>query len=169
MSGGKVKRHFRIFVASAGDVQPERDAIPDVVTRVNRALSAQTDVHLELWRWENDAVPGLAKGGPQAQIDPELDQADIVILLVWNRMGVGTASEFERALKRWKRSGHPHVLIYVCARASRLDSSKALADRQAVVDFLDRIKTIALYQTYEQPDDVARLVHDHLLQLAPRL
>ena len=87
-------RHFRVFIASSSDTQPERDRMHGVITRLNRILTVSNTVNLDLWRFEEDALPGLSDKGPQALIDPELDKADFVILIVWNRLGDGTAKEY---------------------------------------------------------------------------
>ena len=54
---------LRIVVASPGDVQPERDALPAVVEELNRSVAGDRGLRLELTRWETDAYPGFHPEG----------------------------------------------------------------------------------------------------------
>ena len=56
---------LRIVVASPGDVQPERDALPAVLEDLNRGIAAAYGLRLELGRWETDAYPGFHPEEPQ--------------------------------------------------------------------------------------------------------
>jgi Domain of unknown function (DUF4062) len=117
----KQRELLHIFVASPSDVKEERSRMPKVVESLNRTLGKLLNVVIELWRWETDATPGT--GEPQSLIDPELDQADIVVVIFWNRFGMptqagttGTEGEVLRSLERWKRVGRPQVMMYFCQR-----------------------------------------------------
>jgi len=46
---------LRIMVASPGDVQAERDALPAVLAELNRGIADAHGLRLELVRWETDA------------------------------------------------------------------------------------------------------------------
>ena len=65
-------RILRVLVASPGDVQAEREAVPKVVEGLNRGIAADRGLHLEVYRWETDAYPGFHAEGPQGLIDPIL-------------------------------------------------------------------------------------------------
>ena len=65
---------LRIVVASPGDVQAERDALPTILDELNRGIAATQHLRLELGRWETDAYPGFHTEGPQGLIDPILTQ-----------------------------------------------------------------------------------------------
>jgi hypothetical protein len=45
----------RIVVASPGDVQAERDALPAVLEELNRGIAAAQVLRLELGCWETNA------------------------------------------------------------------------------------------------------------------
>ena len=76
---------FRIVVASPGDVQAERDALPAVLEELNRGLAATQTLRLELGRWETDAYPGFHPHGPQGLIDPILRIEDCNELYIANQ------------------------------------------------------------------------------------
>ena len=50
---------IRVFVSSPGDVAEERRLLDEVVDRINRTDGRAQGVRLELWKWEDDAVPRI--------------------------------------------------------------------------------------------------------------
>ena len=165
----KTPRSIRLFVASPGDVAAERALLPDVVKRLNRVVAQPLGAHLDLWRWEDDASPGLHRGGPQALIDPQVDRADLVLVILWNRFGTptpthgsGTEQEIERAVARWRREGTPRVMIFDCRRPANLDSDEALDQKGRVLALRRRLQEIALTVRYEEVEDFERRVYDEL-------
>src|SRR6185369_11493004 len=110
------KRVLRIVVASPGDVQAERNALPAVVDEINRGFAAQCNLQLELYRWETDAYPGVHAAGPQGLIDSvlKIEDCDILIGIFWKRFGTpttdarsGTEHEILRAYLAWQRNRRP--------------------------------------------------------------
>lgn len=119
---------YRIFVSSPGDMDPERLLVSDTIARINASLQ---DVSLEVHRSENDLY--FAHAGPQQYIPPT-SEFDLVVCLLWKRMGTlllpesfdapdgrkrtGTEYEFETAVDAARRntteSGlpRPAVLVY---------------------------------------------------------
>src|SRR5262245_47622688 len=98
-------RRLRVFVASPADVAAERKRVDTVLARMNPALESASEIRLDPWRYEVDAIPGL--GVPQELINPDLDQADIVVAILWNSLGTpgaggrtGTEEEILRAIER---------------------------------------------------------------------
>jgi len=157
---------FRLFVASPRDVQEERSRMPKVVESLNRTLGKLLNIVIELWRWEADAPPGV--GEPQALIDPELDAADVVLVIFWNRFGTpasngvtGTQGEVVRSLKRWSKSRRPQVMIYFCQRPARLERTE-LEQRLKLLDFRERISSLVLAVDYEEAQEFEWRVRDDL-------
>ncbi len=167
--GLKRKRHatiLKVFVASPQDVQAERERMPRVIQSLNKTYGKMANSVIELWRWEEDAPPCL--GEPQALIDPELDEADVVVVIFWNRFGTqsasgttGTQSEVVRSLRRWKTTGKPQVLVYYCQRPALLDQ-EGCKQRIAVLDFRDQISEFALLGEYSDTEDFEWRVRDDL-------
>jgi hypothetical protein len=52
-------RVLRVVVASPGDVQSERDSLPEVIDELNKSTAADRGLRLELIRWQTDAYPGF--------------------------------------------------------------------------------------------------------------
>lgn len=164
---GDQARLVRVFVASPADVRNERDAMSGVIDRINDTLGEERCARLILWRWERQAVPSL--GEPQDLINPELDRADIVVVILWNRFGTvgakgmtGTQEEVLRSVQRWgaTQDRRPHVMIYRCCRPSNLDRD-GTEQRLDLLKFLDTLPP-SLMSNYEHVVDFERSVEQHL-------
>lgn len=89
---------YRIVVASPGDVQAERDALPAVLEELNRSIAATQGLRLELGRWETDAYPGFHPQGPQGLFDPllRIEDCDMLLGIFWKRFGTPTKEDVWR-------------------------------------------------------------------------
>ena len=113
----------RIFVASPGDVQSEREQLFKVVNELNLTISAlapEKGIVLELVRWETHVHPGIAADA-QKVVNAQIDDYDIFIGIMWKRMGTptttsksGTQEEFLQAYEKWKNDRSFPVLFYFC-------------------------------------------------------
>ncbi len=164
---------FRVFVASPSDIWEERQSMPQVVKSLNRTLGDIKNVIVELWKWEDDAVPGV--GEPQSLIDPELDQADAVVVILWNRLGMktstgetGTQREVMQSFARWHRKGRPQVLIYFCQKPALLNREQLL-QRGKVLEFREDILDMALMVDYNDVSEFAWRVRDDLFITLARM
>ena len=120
---------LKIFISSPGDVNEERRRAALVISRLRREFARFFDLTAVLWEYE----PMLSSGHFQDIID-QPSNADIVVLILWSRLGTplpertatreyagrdgrvpvtGTEWEFEQALEaREKRGGVPDLLVY---------------------------------------------------------
>lgn len=120
---------LKIFISSPGDVKDERRRAALVIARLRREFARFFDISPVLWEYE----PMLSSGHFQDIIDPPSD-ADIVVLILWSRLGTplpertkkreykglddrvpvtGTEWEYEQALAaRERRGGLPDLLVY---------------------------------------------------------
>lgn len=119
---------LRIFVSSPGDVDGERRRAGIVIADLRKTYARFFDIEPILWERE----PMLASGHFQDQITPP-GETDIVVVIVWSRLGTplpektetreyrgidgrapvtGTEWEFEDALASQKRRGAPDLLAY---------------------------------------------------------
>jgi hypothetical protein len=160
------RQTWRVFVASPGDVIEERSRMPKVVDSLNKTLGQLFSVNVELWRWETEATPAI--GEPQALINVDLDRADVVVVILWNRLGTptsegttGTQSEVLRSLKRWNDAGRPQVMIYFCQRPARLNREE-LTQRLNLLDFRESVSASVLAVDYEDVHEFEWRVRDDL-------
>jgi len=165
----KKVEQIRVFVASPGDVQAERDRMPEIRDALNRTLGTRLGIAIDLWRWEKDQRPRL--GDLQAWIDGELDQADVVVALFWKRFGEPTkkgrpsptAGEVLDSIERWKKTGKPELLLYFCERPF-LPDAKELEQYGKVLEFKRAVGEKGGYKKYVEVDEFGRLVREHLEQ-----
>ena len=124
---------LRIFLASPGDVVDERALALRVVEQLEYDPLLRGRITLEAVAWDKPGggTPMLATMTPQEAIDrglPKPSQCDIVVVIIWSRMGTplpdsytkpdggryasGTEWEFEDAVRAATESGRPRVLVY---------------------------------------------------------
>ncbi|MGQ0634682.1 MAG: nSTAND1 domain-containing NTPase [Planctomycetaceae bacterium] len=143
-------RTIRIFVSSPGDVGEERRLSGRIIERLQFRYAGR--VTLEPLFWEH--LPLTADASFQEQI-PRPSEFDIVILILWSRMGSplpesvkradgsryasGTEFEFEDALEGFRRQGFPDILVY---RKSAAVTVELTHDEQALLE-LTRQKKLA--------------------------
>jgi WD40 repeat protein len=121
-------QRLRVFISSPGDVPDERLRADLVIDRLAQDYSRLFAI--ESYRWEHE--PMLATGTFQDAIDPP-SAFDIVILILWSRLGThlpketkvriyagmdgrqpvtGTEWEYEDALKVAQEHGAPDILAF---------------------------------------------------------
>ena len=150
---------LRIIVASPGDVQAERDALPAVLEELNRGIAAAHGLRLELGRWETDAYPGFHAQGPQGLIDPilRIEDCDVLLGIFWKRFGTpttdagsGTEHEFLRAYAAWQQHGRPQIMVYFNRRDPKLRNTADLAQYAQVLQFQERFPGEGLWWPYQR-------------------
>jgi hypothetical protein len=137
-------RHVRIFLASPGDVLQERQAVRDLMQRLERAPLLRGRFTIEVVSWDDPEAPApmLATLTPQQAVSralPKPSDCDFTLVILWSRMGTpleerkwdgspylsGTEWEFEDA----RRAGKP-ILLYRRTALPPPDGVSADADQQ---------------------------------------
>lgn len=162
---------LRVFVASPGDVEPERSALENVINDLNIFLGKTREIQLDLIRWETHAYPNLGDD-VQSIINQQIgDDYDIFIGILWTRFGTptpramsGTAEEFEHAYNRFQEnSDRLRVLIYF--NESPVSPSELEPEQLALIQrFRDSLgEKGALFWTYTELEEFSSLVRMHLI------
>jgi TPR repeat protein len=160
-----VPEELRVFLASPGDVQKERDCLPAIVTRLNKRASERTGKRLTLRRWEDVLIGPGEKA--QEVIDRQITDAHITIVIFWKHLGqqtnkgeAATVGEFHRAVRHWRRDRRRHVLVYF--KMTSLDPrSDDLEQALKVERFRREIASYTLYREFETtPEFRARVLKD---------
>jgi eukaryotic-like serine/threonine-protein kinase len=121
-------QQLRIFISSPGDVEEERRRAALVVSRLKREFIRFFELSAVLWEYE----PMLSSGHFQDIIEAP-STADIVVLILWSRLGTrlpartakreykgrdgrapvtGTEWEYEDAVAAREQRGAPDLLVY---------------------------------------------------------
>lgn len=133
-TGVKEKLQRSVFISSPGDVAEERALSGRVFRRLASEFADVLDLKVILWEHE----PLFAHASFQAQI-PLPSQCDLVISILWSRLGMrlpanfasgpdrpaptGTEFEVQDALAAYEEFGRPNLLIYRKRAAPNLDMS----------------------------------------------
>ncbi|MGB5248436.1 MAG: tetratricopeptide repeat protein [Gammaproteobacteria bacterium] len=184
---------MKIFVSSPGDVYEERTLAQRVLERLKSEYAGR--VTLEPVFWEHE--PLAATADFQTQI-ARPSSADIMIAVLWSRLGTrlpagftradgshfdsGTEYEFEDAVNAFKETGKPHLLVYrkTATPLVNLDNSAELMERIDQKNKLDAFverwfhntgdgTLKAAFHPFATPSDFEVVVEHHLHRLIDRL
>jgi AAA ATPase domain len=180
---------LRIFVSSPGDVAEERALTGRVLNRLAGEFSRRTRLIPIFWEHE----PLLATSTFQDQIVSP-SEADIVVCIIWSRLGTrlpaqyrradgsayasGTEYEFEIAVEAHKANGKPELLVYRKTTHPVVD----LQDEQNVRSRLDQKRAldgfiqhwfhnakdgtlVAAFHQFEHPVDFEEKLEIHMRKL----
>lgn len=171
----------RVFLASPGDVAPERAAMSEVIDELNKlfgAIDPERRVRLELVRWETHARP--AAGRPQAVINEQIGLYEVFVGLMWKRFGTppgdplqqaesGTEEEFNRAYDSWEKTGTPEILLYFSRAPYVIDSPAEGEQLLKVLRFRERLRSRLLTWDYASPQNFPANIRVHLAQVISKL
>ncbi len=116
---------YQVFISSPGDVNPERLIAHQVVDRMAREFKYHFDIKPVLW----ERMPLTATEPFQTSIDPPPSKTQVVVVILWMRLGspmpldkfpgpktgkqvTGTEWEFEEAVLSYEKKGTPDILLY---------------------------------------------------------
>ena len=163
-------RKVRLFVASPGDVQRERDSIVRVVTELNNTIGYNLELIVELVRWETHVRPQLGK--PQAVINAQIGDYDIFVGIMWKRFGTptehadsGTEEEFNLAYAQWQRDNKLPVLFYFSQAKYTLNSVSETQQAAKVLAFKDKLKTKGVIGEYPNASEFPNKLRPHLTNI----
>lgn len=108
----KTRKIVKIFLASPGDLSPERIVARNIVDQFNNDWADHFGIQIELVGWE-DTLEGY--GRPQALINKDLDECEFFVGVIWKRWGTapdikgpftsGFEEEFVRSVNRREAEG----------------------------------------------------------------
>jgi len=161
---------IKVFVASPGDVQSERQQLSKVIEELNSTLCRDKDFILQLVRWETDCYPAM--GRPQGNINKQIGPYDIFVGIMWKRFGTptgkaksGTEEEFMNAYSMWGKSKVPQLLFYFCKAPFMPKSPEEVKQIGKVIDFRKKLSKKGLIWEYAASDDFANVVRPHLARI----
>lgn len=162
-----------VFVASPTDVSEERHRLDDVLSELNSTVGRHCGIHYRLLKFERDAIPAFGEDA-QAVINSQIPAYDILICILWHRIGSptgraqsGTIEEYDRAKSRYDNDPNSvHLMLYF--KTSPPLSMKDIDSEQlkGVEEFRSRVKSEGAYfAEFSTSDDFANQVRVHLTNL----
>ena len=113
------RKIVRVFIASPGDLQEEREAVYNAAKEFNASWADPLGYQIDIIGWE-DVAPGY--GRPQHLINQDVDRCDLFIGMIWKRWGTppdqegrfssGFHEEFERSLNRREQTRSPDISLF---------------------------------------------------------
>jgi hypothetical protein len=154
---------FKILIASPGDVNEERQAIPDVIARWNNANAEAGGVVLLPVKWETHSAPLMGDRAQRVINNQIVTSCDMAIGVFWTRLGSptgtsesGTAEEIE-----WFIDNDRPVMVYFSSR--QIDPTKLDIDQyKALKDFETRMQKIGLTGSYTSLEDFREQLFNQL-------
>ncbi|MGI9223507.1 MAG: tetratricopeptide repeat protein, partial [Woeseiaceae bacterium] len=183
---------LRFFISSPGDVFEERAIANRVIERLQSEYIGKVVLEPVLWEHE----PLVATSTFQQQI-VKPSETDVVIAILWSRLGTrlpkefvrpdgsrfesGTEFEFEEAIEGFRKNGKPDLLVYrkTAPPSVRLDDEEELLDRlsqkKKLDEFVDKWfhdkaegTLVAAFHAFEAASDFETLLENHLHRLIDR-
>ena len=186
-------RQFRIFLASPGDVTSERGIAREVIERIRNELRFRDQVNMTVIAWDQPGTGLAIEAGltPQEAIKrglPQPKDCDLVVVIVWTRIGTplpseyrktdgsryrsGTEWEFLNAIEGFREQNSPAVWLYrrTESPAVTLDDPDFNSKRKQWRGLQDFLKSFSNkdgsiemgINTYHSPDDFRRAFEEHL-------
>jgi predicted ATPase len=169
----KQEHVLRVVIACPGDVQPERDCLPEVIEELNRGTAADYGLQLRLIHWQTDSYPGFHPEGSQGQIEVGLDieHSDVLIGIFWKKFGTpvkgaksGTEHEFRKAYEIWQNKKQPHIMMYFSERPYAPKSKAEIDQWKKVINFKEKFPKEGLWWSFTETTEFQKLVRSHLTQ-----
>lgn len=143
-------RFFKIFLASPGDTDAERQAADRVVDEINKSIGSRDNFRLELLKWENDTYPSMGEDG-QDVINNQIGRDyQIFVGIMWKKFGTptkragsGTEEEFELAYDRFTNKKNVQIMFYF--NSCPIPQDADLEEFQKVKAFKKKIKDLGAY------------------------
>jgi hypothetical protein len=185
-------RKLQFFISSPGDVCEERALASRVIERLQSEYMGRVALDTILWEHE----PLVATSTFQVQL-VKPSETDVVISILWSRLGTrlpaqftradgsryesGTEYEFEEAMEGFRRNGKPDLLVYrrTAPPSVRLDDERDLMERLSQKKKLDEFiekwfhdrtegTLVAAFHPFASPSDFEILLENHLRRLIER-
>jgi hypothetical protein len=103
-------KKITIFLASSNELKPEREQFELAVYRKCKTwFEKGIFLHLDIWE---DGPTAMSIAGTQNAYNDLVKRADIFVMLVWNKLGIYSAEEFETAFGQFISTQKPFIFTY---------------------------------------------------------
>ena len=153
-------KRIKIFIASAGNLEEERKSIETFLSRKNDHLVDQ-NIYIETVIWEK-LSSSFSVDRKQEEFNKALLGCDIVICILFDKVGPFTYEEFQKAYNGFVNDGKPKKL-YVYFKDQAIKPSEITKDFQTVWELKDEIKSYEqIYKTYDNVADMLLSIDSNL-------
>jgi len=154
---------YRVLIASPGDVDEERKAIPEIIQRWNDLNAEQSNVVLMPVKWETNSAP-LMGDRPQGVINRQVvESCDMAIGVFWTRLGSPTGANISGSAEEidwFIENGRP-AMVYFSARPIT-PANINIEQYAALKKFEARMQKIGLTGSYTSLPDLKEMLLNQL-------
>jgi hypothetical protein len=162
---------LKVFLASPGDVNQERQIVRDVLDAVNRTIGLEKEIRFEIVGWDTDSYPAYGSD-PQAIVNEQIadmTQYDLFVGIMWNRFGSptpragsGTEEEFRKAVEAFKHNRRPAIMFYFNQHPFNPANTREAEQKLKVLAFKEEMQKDGLTADYKGAEDFRGLFHLHI-------
>ncbi len=146
MSSEVKTQRIKIFLASSFELKPERERLEIEIYRKCKAwFEHGIFLHLDIWE---DLSAAMGAGGSQNEYNKFVEEADLFILLVYTKVGMYTAIEFEKARGKFQATKKPFIFTY-------FKNPGTMPTQPSLQEFHDKLKELGhFYSPFEDANDL---------------
>jgi len=148
----EIQKVLKIFIASSTELKEEREKLIHIFNSINKYLK---HLRLDAIKWETDIESGSCdKQRIQDEINPLLEDCQIVFLLLYSKIGKFTLEEYKLALKKNKK-----VFIYF-KKGFSPENEDEIKNFEKVLQLKRNLieENRTLYNEYENIDQFENLI-----------
>ncbi|MEO1392315.1 MAG: NB-ARC domain-containing protein [Cyanobacteria bacterium J06634_5] len=152
-------REIKIFLASSSELKEDRDQFEIFIARKNDEWRSR-DILLRVIRWEN-FLDAMSAEGLQAEYNKAVEESDLFVMLVHNKVGPFIAEEFDHAFGQFSKAKRPLIYTYFKSWTTRDQS-----ELQSLWAFEAKLKKLEHYKTnYETIEGLREQFGNQLTKL----
>jgi hypothetical protein len=135
---------IKIFLASSSELKADREQFEIFIYRKCKAwFEHGIFLHLDIWE---DFLDSMSADGLQQEYNQAVQDSDIFVMLVWNKVGLYTGEEFSHAFGQFATRAKPFIFTYF--RMPHTTANRE--DLQSLWAFEDELKKLHHYKTTYQ-------------------
>ena len=143
-------KEIKIFLASSGNLQDERDEIEKLISRLNDDW-IKKDTYLKLIIWEKLSAK-FSTQRKQEDFNDEVRKSDVFICLIHDKIGPFSKEEYDAAYDGFITNSKPE-LVYIYFSDKEIKPSQITENFKNVLDLKMEIsKNHQFYRTYNSVD-----------------
>lgn len=164
------KKIYKVFIASPGDTNSEREICDKVFEEINNGLGEIYHFRIESLKWEKDVRPSIQNRDGQSIINDQIGNEYRIFIGIMNKKfgspttkaGSGTEEEFNNAFERYKKKGDLEVVFYFNDEPPK--SMKELKPEELVKisNFKTKLSGLGIYGEYNSILDFEEKLRKHL-------
>ena len=158
---------IKIFLASSGELAHERKEVELFIGKENKKYIDE-NLFLDLVIWE-DLKQSFSGERIQDYFNEEMLKCEIVVVLIFTKVGEFTKEEFDKAYEAFKSAENPKYL-YVYFKDVEVKLSKIPKEYMDVIELKEEIQSIEqIYCPFDSIDNLTQQLNKQLNLIIPEL